>query len=236
MIIIENLTKRYGKFIANDHISLTVKPGELAILLGPNGAGKSTLLKSICGLLRFDGLITINGQENHTPEAKRLLGYVPEFPALYPMLTVYEHLEFIARAYRLADWQPRAEELLARFELDDKKNKLGKELSKGMQQKVSVCCAVLPRPRVVILDEPLVGLDPHVIREIKALIADLKKDGCSLSVSTHMLDSVEENWDLTCIMQGGRIAALCRRAELSPDETLEQIFFSITEGEGGEES
>lgn len=105
-----------------------------------------------------------------------------------------------------------------------------------MQQKVSVCCAVLPRPRVVILDEPLVGLDPHGIREIKALIADLKKDGCSLIVSTHMLDSVEENWDLTCIMQGGRIAALCRRAELSPDETLEQIFFSITEGEGGEES
>lgn len=236
MISIENVTKRYGKFIANDHISLTVKPGELAILLGPNGAGKSTLLKSICGLLRFEGLITINGQENHTPEAKRLLGYVPEFPALYPMLTVYEHLEFIARAYRLTDWQPWAEELLARFELDDKRNKLGKELSKGMQQKVSVCCAVLPRPRVVILDEPLVGLDPHGIREIKALIDDLKNDGCSLIVSTHMLDSVEENWDLTCIMQGGRIAALCRRAELSPDETLEQIFFSITEGEGGEES
>ncbi len=119
--------------------------------------------------------ITVDGFDNHSDQAKRRLGYVPEVPALYPMLTVYEHLEFIAKAYRLKDWESYAEELLGRFELTDKKNKLGKELSKGMQQKVSVCCAALPRPDVVILDEPLVGLDPHGIREIKHMIADLKK-------------------------------------------------------------
>ena len=100
-----------------------------------------------------------------------------------------------------------------------------------MQQKVSVCCAVLPCPDVVILDEPLVGLDPHGIREIKHMIADLKKGGCALLVSTHMIDSVEEDWDTTCIMKDGKIAALCRRGELSDDQTLEDIYFSITEGE-----
>ena len=144
MIHAENVTKRYGKLIANDSVGLDVGPGELAVLLGPNGAGKSTIIKSICGLLRFQGVITIGGHENHTPDAKRLLGYVPEFPALYPMLTVAEHLEFIAKAYRLTGWEERAATLLQRFELDDKARKLGKELSKGMQQKVSVCCALLP--------------------------------------------------------------------------------------------
>ena len=231
MIKIENVSKKYGKLLANDRVSLSIEPGELTVLLGPNGAGKSTLIKSICGLLRFEGEITVDGFDNHSAQAKRRLGYVPEVPALYPMLTVYEHLEFIAKAYRLKDWESYAEKLLERFELTDKKNKLGKELSKGMQQKVSVCCAVLPCPDVVILDEPLVGLDPHGIREIKHMIADLKKGGCALLVSTHMIDSVEEDWDTTCIMKDGKIAALCRRGELSDDQTLEDIYFSITEGE-----
>ena len=98
MIDVRNLTKRYGKFIANKGLSLTVNSGELTVLLGPNGAGKSTLIKCICGLLRFEGVITIGGFDNHSSEAKQLLGYIPEMPALYPMLTVREHLEFIARA------------------------------------------------------------------------------------------------------------------------------------------
>ncbi|MCL2200371.1 MAG: ABC transporter ATP-binding protein, partial [Oscillospiraceae bacterium] len=167
MVIVKNLVKKYGKLTANDGINLTVNSGEIAILLGPNGAGKSTLIKSICGLLRFDGEVTIDGIDNRTTEAKKMLGYVPEFPTPFPMLTVEEHLEFVARAYKLENWRGRADSLLERFELDDKRNKLGKELSKGMQQKVSVCCAILPDPKVVIFDEPLVGLDPHGIRELK---------------------------------------------------------------------
>ncbi|MEM5817361.1 MAG: ATP-binding cassette domain-containing protein, partial [Desulfitobacterium hafniense] len=105
MIDVHNMTKTYGKLKANDNINLSVSAGELAVLLGPNGAGKSTLIKSVCGLLRYEGSITIGGHENHTVEAKRLLGYVPEFPVLYPMLTVGEHLEFIAKAYRLESWE-----------------------------------------------------------------------------------------------------------------------------------
>ncbi len=230
MIYVENVSKRYGKQIANDNVSLRVNSGDITVLLGPNGAGKSTLIKCICGLLRFEGKILINNFDNHSIEAKRILGYVPEMPALYPMLTVYEHLEFIAKAYGLKEWKTYADELMKRFELDDKQLKLGKELSKGMQQKVSICCAALTKPKAVILDEPLVGLDPHGIREIKSLISDLKKEGCAMLISTHMIDSVEENWDTTCIMKNGCIAATCRRKELTNGETLEDIYFSITEG------
>lgn len=231
MIEVKGLTKRYGKLVANQNINLTVNPGELTVLLGPNGAGKSTLIKSICGLLRFEGSVVICGHDNRTPEAKRLLGYVPEMPALYPMLTVYEHLEFIARAYLLEGWESSAEELLTRFELDDKRDKLGKELSKGMQQKVSICCAVLPGPKAVIFDEPLVGLDPRAIRELKNLIAEMKNSGCSMIISTHMIESVEKNWDTTCIMTRGAIARTCRRSELGDDRDLEDLYFAITEGE-----
>lgn len=230
MIDVRSMTKKYGKLLANDNITLSVGSGELAVLLGPNGAGKSTLIKSICALLRFEGSVFINGHDNRTTEAKKLLGYVPEFPVLYPMLTVAEHLEFIAKAYRLEDWEDYAEKLLRRFELDDKKMKLGKELSKGMQQKVSVCCALLPRPKAVILDEPLVGLDPHGIRELKAVIAELKDAGCALLVSTHMIESVEEDWDITYIMVKGRIERVCKRADLGEGQSLEDVYFSITEG------
>lgn len=235
MIEVKNLTKRYGKFVANSDITLTVMPGELTVLLGPNGAGKSTLIKSICGLLRFNGSITISGYDNRSIEAKRILGYVPEMPALYPMLTVREHLEFIARAYELDSWEVLADELLGRFELDDKQNKLGKELSKGMQQKVSICCAALIRPQAVIFDEPLVGLDPHAIRELKKLIAEFKHNGCAMIISTHMIESVEENWDTTCIMTKGKIARSYRRDELGSGD-LEDLYFTITEGSGVKEA
>jgi ABC-type multidrug transport system ATPase subunit len=235
MIHAENIRKNYGRLLANDNVSIDVASGEMGILLGPNGAGKSTLIKSICGLLRFKGVITIGGYDNHTTDAKRLLGYVPEIPVLYPMLTVYEHLEFIAKAYRLsAGWEARADMLLQRFELDDKRKKLGKELSKGMQQKVSVCCALLPQPKAIIFDEPLVGLDPHGIRELKDLMSELKASGDALLVSTHMIDSVEDNWDVTFIMVNGQVKRVCRRGELPEGRTLEDVYFAITEGGGGD--
>ncbi len=236
MIDVYNMTKKYGKLAANDNLTLSVGGGELAVLLGPNGAGKSTLIKSVCGLLRFEGSITIGGYDNHTVEAKRLLGYVPEFPVLYPMLTVAEHLEFIAKAYRLNAWKEKAEELLRRFELDDKKMKLGKELSKGMQQKVSVCCALLPQPQAVIMDEPLVGLDPHGIRELKAVMSELRDSDCALLVSTHMIESMEENWDVTYIMVKGRIARVCRRTDIAAHQSLEDVYFAITEKESREDT
>lgn len=233
MFEVSHVTKRYGKVVANDDISFSVADGQIAVLLGPNGAGKSTVIKCITGLLRFDGSITVCGFPNKSLEAKRLLGYVPEMPAIYDLLTVAEHLEFIARAYSLSDWKERADSLLSRFELFDKKDKLGKELSKGMQQKLSICCALLPEPKVIVFDEPMVGLDPHAIKELKAVFAELKTAGASVLISTHMLDSVEDYWDVAHIMVNGRFAATRKNEALSEGEcSLEELFFSITEGKG----
>ncbi|MCL2360527.1 MAG: ABC transporter ATP-binding protein [Defluviitaleaceae bacterium] len=228
MIDVKGLTKKYGKLVANDNISLQLRAGELGVLLGPNGAGKSTLIKSICGLLRFSGSITVDGHVNRSLEAKRVLGYAPEIPVPYPMLTVAEHMEFIARAYRMDEnWRTRAEALMARFELNDKANKLGKELSKGMKQKVSICCAMLPDPKVIIFDEPLSGLDPHGIRQLQRAIEEMREQGKSVLVSTHMIDTVEASWDVTFIMKKGQMVRECRRAEQA--ETLEDIYFSLFE-------
>lgn len=240
MLSIMEVTKRYGKLVANDRVSLEIQPGEISILLGPNGAGKSTLIKCIAGLLKFEGNIFICGNENKSIEAKRDLGYVPEIPALYDMLTVWEHLEFIARAYSLVNWKDRAEELLVRFELDDKKKKTGSELSKGMLQKLSICCGLLPNPKVILFDEPMVGLDPHGIKELKNLIMEMKHEGKAILISTHMLDSVSEFWDSTNIMMDGKIAARRTRAEImGTNEKLENLYFQITEKDkmstGGEQ-
>ncbi len=231
MFSVKNVSKRYNKVLASDNLNFFVNDGEIAVLMGPNGAGKSTIIKCITGLLRFDGEITVNGYENKSIEAKRLLGYIPEMPAVYDLLTIWEHLEFIARAYEMEDgWQNYAEELLKRFELDDKKNKLGKELSKGMQQKLSICCALVHRPKVIIFDEPMVGLDPHAIKELKLIFKELKAEGASILISTHMLDSVEDYWDVAHIMVSGKFAATKYNNPDNEDEkTLEEMFFEITE-------
>ena len=228
MLDIQNVSKRYGKTLANDGVSFSVAGGELAVLLGPNGAGKSTLIKCVAGLLRFEGNIQICGHGNKTLEAKRELGYIPEMPAVYDLLTVSEHLEFMRRAWRMED-DGCGEALLKRFEMWDKRDKLGKELSKGMQQKLSICCQLVHRPKVIIFDEPLVGLDPHAIKELKEMFGELRKDGAALLISTHMIDSVEDYWDAAYIMMHGRLAATKRQGD-GGERSLEEMFFSITEG------
>ncbi len=230
MINVSHLTKKYYRFIANNNLSFIVQDGEIAVLAGPNGAGKSTAIKCIAGLLRFEGEIEIAGYSNKSIEAKRILGYVPEIPAPFELLTVWEHMEFIARAYRLEHWQERAEMLIRRMELDDKRDKMGKELSKGMQQKISICCALLIEPKVILFDEPFVGLDPHAIKELKAMLFELKAKGVTVIISTHMLETVEEFWDKILIMMNGRVEAEReRRFVKQSGENLEELFFKITE-------
>lgn len=227
MLSISGVTKKYGKTLANDNISFAVGDGQIGILLGPNGAGKSTIIKCIAGLLRFTGRIEIDGFENTSLEAKQHLGYIPEMPAVYDLLTVEEHLEFIRRTYRVKE-EAYTEQLLERLELADKKKKLGKELSKGMQQKLSICCALCHKPSVVIFDEPLVGLDPHAIKELKTIFRELKADGASVLISTHMIDSVEDYWDVANIMVNGRFAATKVNGQ-DDGKSLEDLFFEITE-------
>lgn len=230
MLNVSHLTKKYHRFVANDNLSFIVNDGETAVLAGPNGAGKSTAIKCIAGLLRFEGDIEVCGHNNKSIEAKRILGYVPEIPAPFELLTVWEHMEFIARAYDLSGWEKRAKELMERLELTDKRDKLGKELSKGMQQKISICCALLIEPKVVLFDEPLVGLDPHAIKELKAMLSEMKEKGTTIIISTHMLESVEDIWDKVFIMMNGRIEAeRTRKFVEESGENLEELFFNITE-------
>ena len=231
MLKVSHVTKKYGKVTACDDLSFHLDPGSVTVLLGPNGAGKSTIMKAIIGFLRYDGEITVGGYPNKTTDARRLLGYIPEMPSLYPNLTVSEHMEFIARAYRLSGYQERAGELFRRFELTDKKKKFGDELSKGMQQKLNICLGLLPEPKMLLLDEPMIGLDPHAIKELKLLIEEMRSQGRTMLVSTHIIDSVDMLWDRTIIMQHGVIRANITRDELEQDgRTLEQLFFDVTEG------
>lgn len=235
MLEVSHVSKQYHKVLANNDINLKIHDGEIGILLGPNGAGKSTIIKCIIGFLKYRGTITINGMPNKSVEAKKIIGYVPEIPSLYPNLTVDEHLEFVARAYKLKNYEEYKEELLERFELEDKKKKFGDELSKGMRQKLSICCGLLPQPKMLLFDEPMIGLDPHAIKELKLIFQEQKNKGNIVLVSTHMIDSVEDLWDTTYIMQGGCVAAEVHKEDtLNGGKTLEDIFFEITEGKGEE--
>lgn len=230
MISIDNLVKKYGKLAAVDNISLNIHPGEITILLGPNGAGKSTTIKCIAGLLKHEGSILINGDRNKSIEAKRILGYVPEIPALYDLLTIWEHAEFVARAYRLEDgWQVRVENFLKRFEIWDKKDKLVRELSKGMMQKVSITLALMIEPEAVLFDEPLIGLDPKAINEMLDEIQELKNLNKAILISTHIIDTVKDIWDRAYIMNEGKIIYETRRSSQDKKE-LKEIFFEMTEG------
>ena len=235
-LTVNNVTKKYGKQLACDNVSFTLDKGNITVLLGPNGAGKSTIIKSIIGFLRYDGYISVDGIPNKTVDAKRLIGYVPEIPSLYPNLTVGEHMEFVARAYKLSDYKQYADSLLERFELTDKRKKFGDELSKGMQQKLNLCLGLLPQPEYILFDEPMIGLDPHAIKQLKNVFTELKKNGRSVFVSTHMIDSIDMLWDKTIIMQNGRVKAEVLHDEIATSgRSLEDIFFDITENGNNKE-
>ncbi len=231
MLDVIHYTKRYGNTLACDDLSFTLPDGSITVLLGPNGAGKSTLMKGITGFLRFEGQIRINGMSNVELASRRALGYIPEIPSFYPNLTVAEHVEFVARAYRLQDYQARADALLERFSLTEHKKKLGSALSKGMAQKLSICLGLFTQPTVLLLDEPFIGLDPHAIKELKRVMEELRDQGATLLVSTHIIESVDMLWDRAIIMQKGRIRRTLTREELDNGSvSLEELFFATTEG------
>ena len=230
MLQVSHVTKKYGKTVACSDVSFHLDPGSVTVLLGPNGAGKSTIMKSIIGFLRYEGEITVAGFPNKSPEARRVLGYVPEMPSLYANLTVLEHMEFLARAYKMNDYKARIEELLTRFELADKTKKFGDELSKGMQQKLNLCLGLLPGPEMLMMDEPMIGLDPHAIKQLKNTIEEMRAAGKTMLISTHIIDSVDMLWDRALIMQDGTIRAdVSRDALAASGRTLEELFFDVTE-------
>lgn len=231
MLSVENVTKTYGKLVAVNNVSFRIDPGEICILVGPNGAGKSTLIKSMLGLLKYKGRVRFGSYEMDSIEARRITGYVPETPILHELLTVREHVQFIASAYGTEGWEEYMEVLFERLDLTDKQEKLCKELSKGMQQKVSICCAAIIRPEVLFLDEPMVGLDPKAIRELKEMLIEWRAEGKSILLSTHLIDSIDTLWDRVLIMSKGRIIREIDRTtfETEPSGNLEKTLLSVME-------
>jgi ABC-2 type transport system ATP-binding protein len=239
-IVVEDYHKHYGDTIAVAGISFRVEPGEVLGLVGPNGAGKTTTLRALAGILvPTRGRLSIDGHDlaAEPVAAKAALAYVPDDPRLFDQLTVWEHCRFVAAAYRLGpDWPARAEELLTRFELTEKRDALASDLSRGMRQKVAIGCAYLHRPRAILLDEPLTGLDPRGIRTMKETIQEHAAAGAAVMVSSHLLSLVEDLCTTLLVLRRGRqvwhgrLADLRREAEADGRrETLEDVFFRLTE-------
>lgn len=230
MIEVNHLKKEYGKVKAVNDISLQARNGEITILLGPNGAGKSTTIKSIAGLLSHQGDITLDHLTNTSVEAKRIFGYVSETPVFYEALTIEEHIHFIGKAYRIPDYMTYADQLLERFHLTEKKKTIAKELSKGMTQKLALILALLPKPTSLLIDEPMIGLDPSAIEEVLHILMDLRDQGVAILISTHIIDVVNDIWDCAYIMDKGTIQRYVRKEELvQTNLSLKDIFFSCIE-------
>ena len=230
MLEIKELTKYYGKNLAVDQVTFTVPTGQVGVLLGPNGSGKSTIIKSIAGLLRYQGEIRIKGIPARQIPAKRKFAYVPEIPNMFDALTVREHIEYVRMAYDSEITDEEIEKILKAFEMDDKQDKLGNELSQGMMQKVSICCALAVKPEVILLDEPMVGLDPAAIKMLKDVVLKLRDNGATVLISTHMLEMVENLWDVMIVMEQGHIAGSYTKADAQGKE-LDELFFEMTGGE-----
>jgi ABC-2 type transport system ATP-binding protein len=238
VIHLAGLTKRYGAFTAVDAIDLTVPRGELFGFLGPNGAGKTTTLRMIAGILRpTAGTVHIAGIDVTADpvRAKSRLGFIPDRPFIYEKLTGAEFLRFVAGLYGQAggDVERRSLELLALFDLDGWRNELVESYSHGMRQKLIIASAFVHRPEVIVVDEPMVGLDPKAARILKDLFREYTRRGHTIMMSTHTLEVAETLYDRIAIMQQGRIRAAGTMAELRADavggaDGLEEIFLRLT--------
>jgi ABC-2 type transport system ATP-binding protein len=230
---VQALTKRYGNKLAVDQLSFGVAPGEILALAGPNGAGKTTTLLCLGGLLRPDaGTISWEGRQLGA-ERSRAMALIPETPEVYDMLTVWEHMVFVARSCRLRDgWREDAAALLDRLAITEQRDTLGEALSKGMRQKLLLAAAVLAGTPALLLDEPMVGLDPRGQRELNALLRELRGQGRALIVSTHLLGYIEGLCDRVLILKQGRAMAMGSVAELlagADGKSLEDRFLEIVE-------
>jgi ABC-2 type transport system ATP-binding protein len=239
-ILVEDYHKTYGATVAVAGITFSVAPAEILGLVGPNGAGKTTTLRALAGILMpTRGRLAIAGHDlvREPVAAKAALAYVPDEPRLFDHLTVWEHLRFAAEVYRVADWKPRAEALLTQFELVEKRDAPAAELSRGMRQKLAICGAYLHRPRAILFDEPLTGLDPRGIRTIRDSIHEQASGGAAIIVSSHLLSLVEDLCTSVLILHRGRqllhgpLGELRREISASGrQESLEDVFFRLTEG------
>lgn len=242
-IRIENVTKRFGPKTAVSNLSLSIRPGELFAFLGPNGAGKTTTIKMIAGLLVADGgAIEVCGHPmgRDGREAKAQLAYVPDQPFLYEKLTGREFIDFVGRMYGLPPEVigVRRDAFVRRLDMNGFLDQMTETYSHGMKQKTVLASALLHGPRVLVIDEPMVGLDPRTVRTVKDLFHELKDGGAAIFMSTHTLEVAEAIADRIGIIHHGRLVAMGTleqiREEAARTGSLEEIFLSLTADAQGE--
>lgn len=235
MLKIEHLTKTYGDKKAVDNLNLHIKPGEIYGFIGHNGAGKTTTLKSVVGILQFDeGEILINGKSVRTAplDCKRDIAYIPDNPDLYDFMTGIKYLNFIADIFKVsvADRQERIRKYADLFELTADLAQPIAAYSHGMKQKLAIIAAWLHRPKLIIMDEPFVGLDPKASHLLKGMMRDVCDAGGAIFFSTHVLEVAEKLCDKVAIIKGGKLIRSGTMEEVKGDDSLEEVFLEL-EGE-----
>ncbi|MDD6879123.1 MAG: ABC transporter ATP-binding protein [bacterium] len=234
MIEIKNVTKKYGDKIAIKNINFDIKDGEIFAFIGHNGAGKTTMIKSLVGILDFEeGDIIINNKsiKNNPVECKLEMAYVPDNPDLYENMTAIDFINFICDMYDIPDGKRKEniEKYSNMFEMKDKLNDDISSFSHGMKQKVALIAALSHDPKVLIMDEPFVGLDPKAVFDIKSVMKDMVKDGKTIFFSTHILDVAEKLCDRVAIIKNGKIIKIGKMKDIKGDSSLEEVFLELEE-------
>ena len=235
MLEIRNLVKTYGaSFRAVDDLSLIVNDGEIFGYIGPNGAGKTTTIKSIMGLINFDsGFITFNGLDvkKYPLEVKKQIAYIPDNPDLYDNLTGLQYLNFIADVYNisLTERQADIKKYADLFEISSNLGDMISSYSHGMKQKLSLISAFMRHPKLLILDEPFVGLDPKAAFEVKEIMRQMCAEGASVFFSTHVLEVAEKLCDRVGIIKQGKLVAYGRMEDVKGNQSLEEVFLEIAD-------
>ena len=238
MIQLINLTKHYGKLAAVDNLNLEVRAGEIFGFLGPNGAGKTTTIRVMMGILKAtSGQVLLDGHDvvAHAQQAKAIAGFIPDRPFIYEKLSGSEFLQFVGKLHRLntEELERRSAELLEHLELTRWKDELVESYSHGMKQRLVVCAALIHKPRILVVDEPMVGMDPKGARTIKDLFCALSKNGTTVFLSTHSISVAEEICHRIGIIQKGRLIACGTMNELHEHaagrhDNLESVFLELT--------
>ena len=237
MLKIEHLTKKFGDKKAVDDLCLHIRPGEIYGFIGHNGAGKTTTLKSVVGILPFDeGKITIGGESvrENPIRCKRMLAYIPDNPDLYDYMTGIKYLNFIADIFEIPSdtRKEKIEKYAAAFELTDDLTQLISAYSHGMKQKLAIIAAWIHSPRLILMDEPFVGLDPKAAHILKEMMREHCENGGAIFFSTHVLEVAEKLCDKVAIIKSGRLMKSGTMEEVRGDESLEEVFLELAESEG----
>ena len=236
MLKIENVTKKFGNKVAVDDISLSIPPGEICAFIGHNGAGKTTTMKAVCGLIKFDsGEIFVDGEsvKKNPIGCKKSTAYIPDSPDLYDFLSGIKYLNFVADVFRISTEvrKERIRKYADMFEITDDLAEPISAYSHGMKQKLSIISALIHVPRLMVLDEPFVGLDPKASRTLKVLMREVCDSGGAIFFSTHILEVAEKLCDRVAIIKAGKMVASGTMDEVKGDSSLESIFFELEESE-----